>query len=1209
MSLQSVGEFSNPSDEERAREARRARKQAKAVQGSRPAFPLSGVPRIAHNADSEDIVSNPSEDEMYRRKSTSRPLPAIPTSATHSRTNSGQVYVHSRSGSGHILPHAVPLPHSRGPSGQFATGGSSHGTPSVASPGYATTGFAANHRDSLNPHAAPFVFGKQWYSSTGAAATPPVETPIFVQQQEQPTTPSAPRLNTTASEFKPSIGAPEFKPNLGAKEFKPSFAAPEFKPSAAPAPAAPVFKPSPAAAEFKASLAAPMFEAHLPPIDFGPSGLTGAWKSNPGSGDFTVRTTGGEPVVVVAPATSEFTFEPPLVAPKLAFPPPAVINEPTPPVNVYGRAVQGREKRQRMESGTDVESATESEGVVESAPAGADTVTWGQLSEFTFPNGEEEEAETEDAPVPMQVSDIKPFVFPPPKRGATIAVHPVLPASPIDLTPEPLTESKRKSDYQGLARSPKPPPLTDLPRRDSDAERPISSAASSGSRALPQPPQRAQTMNDFKPNSNTVPVSLFKNLGHDRSRMGSRDLDHSSRASLDDIHMPMIARYGAKMAEANSKPVPVEKPVEQPTLVLPELSIPQNKTLPTPPSPTTSSDSEVSRLGVGSIGSIALSPRMDHVIDEKMEALRQDVRTLVEAHLLKMNTTTSNRAEEALMRIARLMREQAAERQDNKFEPLSSTLVREIVEDSNKEVTSTIQRELSEFAHLLHANVKRAPGEEIIRLIEEQASRVITAVSGSTHTLAARLEAVHSLVNEPTQAQAQAAHARAPSHESLLRVLRPHLEQLRSVPFDVDVVTSRLAEAVKPTLADFIDLASDKGETADLIVAKLAPVFASLQSSRIETQEIATQLAEDISRLVPPVDSVALTEQVADLVVERLDSRLTIREKGMRPEVIAQKVVDVLQPQLASVSRHETATKHSESLTQSLEALATRVDEALRAKATAQHSIVQPDDLAAILVELRKLDVATDTQASIAVNVSELRPAVLGELATLKSAFTAGQDNVFANQATLIEVTQQTQNMVDTGMTDVLHTQELHSGHLQDVLAHSAQILREVSILPQEFGSTNEALRALHSDLASKLRSLPDIIDLQNQRHELQTLLSKARSSHGQVRSEKDILAERIVAFESERERLRMEVQATTGLVAAKDNELAAAAVKAEQTEKALQQSLLRIESSEAVSKTVREQIVRVEAANRELQKINNERQAKVCYGPSTRAHLTMSTG
>lgn len=1197
---ESVGEFSNPSDEERARELKRARKQARAghgsQQGSRSNFSRPGehldVPRInnAHDADSEEIVSNPSDDEMYRHKSTSRPLPAIPTSATHSRNNSGHVYVHSRSGSGHILPHAIPLPHSRGPSGQFATGGSSHGTPPVASPGYAATGFAINHRDSLNPHAAPFVFGKPWYSSTAAPATPPVETSTFAQQQQQPPTSGAHRLNATATEFKPSISAAEFKPSFAAPEFKPSTTAPEFKPSTT----APEFKPSPAAAEFRSTLAAPVFEPKLPPIEFGPSGLTGAFKSNPGSGDFTIRTTSGEPAV--APAASEFTFEPPPVAPKLAFPPPAVINEPAQPVNAHGRAIQGREKRQRTGSDVDAEP-TANESVVEAAPAGADVITWGQLSEFTFPHEEGEEKAKEEAPVPTQVSDIKPFVFPPPKRAATVAVRAASP-EPIDLTPEPAAEFKRKSDYQGLARSPKPPPLTDLPRRESDNERPISSGASSA-RALPQPPQRAQTLlSDFKPHSvssNTVPVSLFKNLGHDRSRATSRDLSHSGRPSLDDVHMPMIARYGAKVVEAEPKPIAVEKPVDKPTLVLPENPIPQLKTSPTPPSPSGSSDSEVSRLGVGSI---ALSPRMDSLIDEKMEALRQDVRTLVEAHLLKMNTTTSNRAEEALMRIARLMREQAAERQDSKFEPLNSTLVRTIVEDSSKEVTSTIQRELSEFAHLLHSNVKRTPGEDIIRLIEEQASRVITAVSGATHTLAARLEVVHSLVNQPAPAPAQAAHARAPSHESLLRVLRPHLEQLRAVPFDVDVVTSRLAEAVKPTLADFIDLASDKGETAELIVAKLAPVLASLQSSRIETQEIANQLAEDISRLVPPVDSVALTEQVADLVVERLDSRLTVREKGMKPDAIAQKVVEVLQPQLSTASREETASNHTESIMRSLDALSKRVEQALHAathaKATAQHSTVQSDELAAILLELRKLGGVTESQASLVANVSELRPAVLSEITTLHSTLTRGQEAISASQATLVEVTQQTQNMVDSGMTDVLHTQELHSGHLQDVLANSAQILKEVSILPHEFGSTQDAIRALHSELASKLRTLPDIIELQNQRHDLQVQLSKARSSHGQVRSEKDLLAERIASLEAERERLRMEVQATQGLVAAKDAELAAAGVKTEQAEKALQQSLLRIETSEAVSKMVKEQIARLETANRELQKTNNERQAKI---------------
>jgi hypothetical protein len=1177
--LQSVGEYSNPSDEERAREARRLRRAKKLSKEKQPfTFPgtlaVPSIPR-ARELDSDDIVSNPSEEErVYQRRSSgSRPLPAIPTSTSHSRSGSGQVYIHSRSPSGQLLPHAIPLPHSRDHSGQFATNGSAHGTPPMNSAGL-TPGsvFAINHRDSLNPNAKPFIFGKPLHPPTRAAA------PVVPQ--------SANQLNPAAPAFKPNIAAPEFKPSFTVKEFVPSSAASEFKPK-------------------------------LPGLELNPSGITGAFKSNPGSNDFKAE----------KPLASDFTFQPPPSAPTISFPEP----EPELPVNAFGRAVQGREKRLRKDEDSILSVANPKAEVKAPTPVGADSQTWNHLSSFTFPPDVQEMDQNLDEISPVAVT--KPFVFPPKKAATAPALSQV---TSIHESPEPeilqlpsvLPQVAKSPEVTGIARSPKPLPLSELPRRDSAGiERPISSATSSGTtpRALPQPPLAQTTLNDYKSHpvsSNTVPASLFKNLpnlnsapdddaplglvrSHLRSKLGSRELfEHNHRQSMDDVHMPMIARKVPRVHEMEVK----EPSQLQNVVVTTEVvTTKRRSSLPMPRSAGgTSLDSDVEspvkkQLPVD-------SQKSDKAIDMKFETLLQDIRSLVESHLLRVNATTSSRAEEALMRIAHLMREQAAERQAynptsdrHQQASLNSELIRNIVEDSNKEVCISVQRDLTDFARHIQSGVQQSPGEDILRTVEEQASRIITAVSGATMNLVSRLEAVQFLVEQP-QSTAPS-HNRVPSHEDLLRVLRPHLEDLRSAPFDVDVVTARLADAVKPTLADFIDLASDKAETADLIVAKLAPVFAALRPAPFETQVVAAQLAADVNRLAPPLDSHALTEQVADLVVERLDSRLAVRDRALKPELTAQKVTEAIKPLVST----DTLNDVVERLTQQ-EARFDHHGDQIQALETAILQSVNaiPEQLRPILDQYSMLVRAGNFAASPTLpstgasfpaqqlDVEALKQLLVSQLEPLVTKASSGTQSISSSQASLVELAQQTQNMLDSGLSDLLHGQETRASQLQELINGHGSILKQLSSIPEHLTATGHSLRSAQSEFLSKLRSLPDIVELQNQRMELQVQLAKARSNHGQVRSEKEVLHEKLISLEAERDRLRTELQTAKTVVADKDTDAINSTSKVAQLDSALQQALSRVEASEAIARTLKDQIIRMEGTQRDMQKTNNEHQVKV---------------
>jgi uncharacterized protein YhaN len=66
-----------------------------------------------------------------------------------------------------------------------------------------------------------------------------------------------------------------------------------------------------------------------------------------------------------------------------------------------------------------------------------------------------------------------------------------------------------------------------------------------------------------------------------------------------------------------------------------------------------------------------------------------------------------------------------------------------------------------------------------------------------------------------------------------------------------------------------------------------------------------------------------------------------------------------------------------------------------------------------------------------------------------------------------------------------------------------------------------------------------------------------------------------------------------------------AAISKKEQVDQNLQQALSRIDTSEAVSRTLREQVTRMEGNHRELQRVSNERQAKVWLSPTILLHCT----
>ncbi|KAE9385665.1 hypothetical protein BT96DRAFT_572216 [Gymnopus androsaceus JB14] len=298
---ESIGEWSNPSDEERARQARvdaRLRRRSIAIPSEQPRklpqFPRPPdntivIPRVMQPHHDDDIISNPSEEEdrggyigldsRYPPSggSGSRPLPPVPSH--HSRGPSVQSGIHS--------VHDPARAHSRVPSASTEA----HQAPKL----------------NLNPKAKPFVFGSRpdsgsSFSFSGMAPNGHSRIPSSSNSAG-----AASKLNAAAAEFRP-----------GGFSFKPSFPTPSVAITAPPA------FPTP-----NPPFPVPQHQTESRPLPYPPASTFGA-----ASGMGSIGAAGGRFVDEGSP------FK-----------------------------VQGREKRQRRESGSD-----------------ADLVEGDSMASFRFPS-------------------------------------------------------------------------------------------------------------------------------------------------------------------------------------------------------------------------------------------------------------------------------------------------------------------------------------------------------------------------------------------------------------------------------------------------------------------------------------------------------------------------------------------------------------------------------------------------------------------------------------------------------------------------------------------------------------------------------------------------------------------------------------------------------------------------------------------------------
>lgn len=1033
---ESIGEWSNPSDEERARQERlhrrmlrRARQVHRDLEAPRripnfPRPPETFLPISSHPDD--DVISNPSDEERRLYLGYSRPqdLSSRPTSSHSGRKGRPLPPVpHSRTNSAHFSYHDPALAHSREGSDSFNQGSGLFPRPASnqSAPSMPRT-------ESLNPLAKPFVFGAR---PTLAAAAPAAN--------------SVPSLPVSAHARGPSVSKPL------------NVAAPEFKP-------------------------------------------------------------GG------------FTFQPPPGVPQLTFPQPAPASRPlpTPPVgSTEPRATQGREKRQRRGSHGSLADN-------ESADDANDTMT--------------------------------SFKFPPPADDAKVLRHsapasPPASSAPLNSTAKPFTFSGFSSAALSFAHEDSALPAPLIAHGDAledegpiaESTQKIGPAEPEAATELPFPPQakpkRAPIPLDFKHpvSTNTVPAGLFKSVINAdteertrrqvRSRLSSRDIfEHSPRPSLDDLAVPAIAkRPNRRMFTDPGAWDPAEEEDDE-ELYSPRLP----RRASAPPRRGSASESEVSFGPVNVSRTIELrryEQRLESLLEEKVGAIKKALEEQ-KASTSQQVPTTEVIITEAVAALRKQLQESAIAlrpppREDGDADARGDfdfDMLRDIILQSQAESRNAIQRDLEELF------TSRSPANDFRKFAEELSERTMKAILTATSQVTMHMHTVE-------KSRGSFAAERENIVRDMLAAFTPHLAAIRHDPIDYDALTAQLSQAVKPHISQLIDLASDKRETAGLIVDSLIPMLSKMYPpQQFDADTVVGRLSSEVRKIVSGLDAHEIKEQVSDLVVARLESRLAVRDRHFSAEAVADKVKESIRGLLLPLNTIQS----------SLDALNAETPQAAVDPAAVQEAISTA--LADLPAQLRA---AVEAFANAQAQLKSLGERQTGDAAS------AGD---------MQQVLESIEDVLDEQKRLVSQNNEF-SDFCQDILKH-------INELPEAIVEATKVLQNAHSDILSRDTSKKDaeeIRRLMTVNTELQVQLAKARGSHGQVRVEKDALADRMRAVEIERDALRAKLEAAESSNAAKAAEVRAAEARAAELETSLSNALERTKSFDAVSQSSQDRILLLE--------------------------------
>jgi hypothetical protein len=846
----------------------------------------------------------------------------------------------------------------------------------------------------------------------------------------------------------------------------------------------------------------------------------------------------GKPLNVAAPEfkPAGFTFRPPAGVPQMPAPATGFPQDPIASVeNPEGSPfkVQGREKRQRRGSSGSMEEGD-------------------SMSSFRFPpNLESPRSIRHTTSASGSRHKLNPSAEPFTFAGfSAVATLPYVPqaVSQQDVAAEPAEETLNDNSTTKAEEN------EDNQTQDLN----IPSAAK---------PKRAPIPLDFKHpvSSNTVPAGLFKalvNSGDERtrravrSRLSSREIfDHLNRPSMDDIHVPPIAHQASRNRH-------VTDPADRPSSAGDEDIF--GSTRRTTHTRRRSSLPDALRDDNSSVSGVSVAPqdltsqmethKIEHVLgqllDDKLTALRQDLSKHEQNGAQGLAPTT----EAMIADVVSLFRTQLQESAGRSLEDsqmdargeMDFELIKGVVEEGHREILSVLKAQLQELVEQLpnHNSI-----QDIVPIVEQVGSNTTQAVIEAISEFSVRQEAIGRVIP---------ARERDALMEQLISVLNPMLTSMQTDPIDYEFLTTRLTQAVKPHISQLIDLASDKRETAGLIVDRILPL---LPNSTVDTDAITLQLTAEVRRAIAPIDAFEIKEQVADLVVERLDSRLAVRDKAFNIDTVTSKVTD---------------------------GMAGLLEPLQRVPATLDQVVASQD---ALTTQQNELSTLHDT---IAAALSELPSQLDSRLATLQTT----QQNIFAKlEAGIISASQP-----NDGITELKSTVEGLSANYQtlnhgndELIAMHKQVLDKLTVLPDTL-STN--MNAVHKSLAemitSRDNSKREVDELRKLNNDYQVQLTKARAAHGQVRVEKDVLNERLGVVEGERDHLKVQVAELQSSTKARAAETVTLESRNSELEEALSKALSRLQSSDVATQGNQQRIADLEKINRELVADNQASKSKV---------------
>ncbi|KAG6373108.1 hypothetical protein JVT61DRAFT_6710 [Boletus reticuloceps] len=886
----------------------------------------------------------------------------------------------------------------------------------------------------------------------------------------------------------------------------------------------------PPAEQYTVPLAPPSaaLNPHAKPFVFGGSQQSSPWGSLDGvilppapAMGHTRLPSFGKPLNAAAQEFKPgFTFRPPSGVPQLTFPvSPASRPLPALPVKPSpARAQQGREKRQRRGShGTSSE-----DGSLDSGKE--------NMASFRFP------------PVDETSRSIRHTAPNSPYVSGSQDLH--VSGGPL----QPLTFSGFPSDSMRRLEAPQDTEVeNDLPDNDTEQLNDEEFIRQSRSR------------NQNNPTStNTVPAGVFKALvGEEktrrtvRSRLGSHEIfDHSQRPSLDDLAMPAISMSANRSrSRFVTDPGLKRESIDSPDIFTP--AIKRRSSLPAMHSAHTSSLSNLS------IPAINLTKRLEaQAFEDKIEAVLDEKFQMIRSEIAKSRGTTaasiSPATEDAIAEVVALFRTQLQESaarglDDSQMDArgeLDLELIRDVVQRGHAENLLLLQTELREaLSRIEQAQSRPASSNdvELVPIIDQINHRNLQVILSTLGQLSSKID------TQPFANQ----YEKSTFIEEILTALSPHLQALREETVDYDVLTARLSQAVKPNIEQLIDLAADKRETAGLIVDSLLPLLPS--PSSLDTDTLISQITSEVRRVIAPIDAHEIKEQVADLVVERLDARLTNRDKAFNADSISSKVVESV---LGGLESFKDVAPKLDTLAASQESLSTKNDD-LAAKHADLATLVS--SLPSHLEDLQRAVEATRTTSAEPSQsaTSETSEAVLSNLRLLQTTvegIASGQNSILAQKHDLVALQ--------------------HSFH---------QVLTDrLDALPETLNAAVTVLQNAHAEFAVSRDAAKcdaeEIRKLKAENNDLQVQLAKARGAHGQVRVDKDNLSERLKDMENDRDSLRVQVEE----LQATASEVSAVELRNSELEDALSQSLARLKTSDVAAQTNQEHITELEKVNRD---------------------------